>query len=102
MVGTGILPRLTTSKSLRKIVPGERGAGEIVDRLARDLKLELPEMSGFSPRNLKYMRAFAENYPGTEFVHQLGAQIRWKHNCTSLGPAYRTTNNRHSSRVVDA
>lgn len=63
----------------------EEGWGaKVIDRLARDLKMEFPEMTGFSPRNLKYMRAFAEAYPEEEFVHQVGAQIPWKHNCVIL------------------
>lgn len=57
---------------------------KVVDRLAQDLKMEFPEMTGFSPRNLKYMRAFAEAYPDEALVHQLGAQIPWKHNCAIL------------------
>src|SRR6266542_3789783 len=32
---------------------------KVIDRLAADLKRSFPEMQGFSPRNLKYMRAFA-------------------------------------------
>lgn len=36
---------------------------KVVDRLAHDLKTAFPDMSGFSPRNLKYMRKFAETYP---------------------------------------
>ena len=36
---------------------------KVIERLAQDLKREFPDMSGFSPRNLKYMRAFAEAYP---------------------------------------
>jgi predicted nuclease of restriction endonuclease-like (RecB) superfamily len=62
----------------------EGGGAKVVDRLARDLKIEFPEMTGFSPRNLKYMRAFAEAYPNEAIVHQLGAQIPWKHNCAVL------------------
>jgi len=31
----------------------------VVDQLARDLKAAFPDMRGFSPRNLKYMRALA-------------------------------------------
>ncbi len=43
---------------------GEQGWGaKVVDRLASDLKRAFPEMAGFSPRNLKYMRAFAEAWP---------------------------------------
>ncbi len=33
---------------------------KIIDRISFDLKHSFPEMSGFSPRNLKYMRKFAE------------------------------------------
>ncbi len=37
-------------------------------------------MKGFSPRNLKYMRTFAQNYPDIEFVQESLAQITWYHN----------------------
>ena len=33
---------------------------KVIDRLAADLRKAFPEMKGFSSRNLKYMRAFAE------------------------------------------
>lgn len=47
----------------------EEGWGtKVIDRLARDLKMEFPEMKGFSSRNLKYMRALAEAYPDQEIV----------------------------------
>ena len=46
----------------------ENWGAKIVDRLAADLKKAFPEMKGFSPRNLKYMRAFAEAWPEEEFV----------------------------------
>lgn len=59
----------------------EQGWGaKVVDRLSRDLRAEFPEMSGFSPRNLKYMRAFASEWPDLEFVQQAAAQIPWFHN----------------------
>lgn len=39
----------------------EKGWGaKVIDRMAKDLKDAFPEMSGFSPRNIKYMRKFAE------------------------------------------
>lgn len=63
----------------------EQGWGaKVIDRLAQDLKMEFPEMTGFSPRNLNYMRAFAEAYPDEAILHQLGAKIPWKHNCIIL------------------
>lgn len=63
----------------------EEGWGtKVIDRLARDLKLEFPEIRGFSARNLKYMQAFAREFPETAIVHQLNAQIPWKHTCTII------------------
>lgn len=41
----------------------EKGWGaKIIQTLATDLKKELPMLKGFSERNLKYMRKFAESY----------------------------------------
>lgn len=57
---------------------------KVIDRLAKDLKQEFPEMQGFSPRNLKYMRAFAEAYLDEPIVQQAAAQIPWFHNCVLL------------------
>ena len=61
---------------------------KIIERLAHDLRTAFPEMKGFSLRNLKYMRAFAEAWPEFEIVqvplgqldsgaivHQAGGQI---------------------------
>lgn len=59
------------------------GAG-VVDQLARDLKAAFPDMRGFSPRNLKYMRAFAQAFPQPEFVQQAVAQLPWSHVVTLL------------------
>ncbi|MBD2054476.1 DUF1016 domain-containing protein [Oculatella sp. FACHB-28] len=57
---------------------------KVIERLAKDLRKEFPEMRGFSPRNLKYMRAFAEAYPDEQMVQQAAAQIPWFHNCVLL------------------
>jgi predicted nuclease of restriction endonuclease-like (RecB) superfamily len=58
----------------------DRGWGaKVIDRLAADLRKAFPEMTGFSPRNLKYMRAFAEAWPDEAIVQQLVAQIPWGH-----------------------
>ncbi|HMT71675.1 MAG TPA: DUF1016 N-terminal domain-containing protein, partial [Saprospiraceae bacterium] len=35
------------------------GSG-FIDQLSKDLKLEFPEMSGFSPKNLRYCKTFYE------------------------------------------
>lgn len=83
---------------------------KVIDRLAADLQRAFPGQQGFSPRNLKYMRAFAEAWPETailqppaaqkpgrktfvqaplaqtvaSIVHQPGAQLPWKHHCLLL------------------
>ncbi len=36
---------------------------KVIVNLARDLKLEFPDMSGLSERNLKYIKDFAAAYP---------------------------------------
>lgn len=48
---------------------------KVIDRLANDLKSEFPDMQGFSSRNIKYMRAFAEAYPHFSIVQEPLAQI---------------------------
>jgi hypothetical protein len=56
--------------------PGKRnraGGAKVIERLAHDLPTAFPDMKGFSPRNLKYMRAFAEAWPDTQFVQEVPA-----------------------------
>ena len=57
---------------------------KVIDRLSYDLKNAFPDMSGFSPRNLKYMRKFAEAWPEREIVQGSLAQITWYHNIALL------------------
>jgi predicted nuclease of restriction endonuclease-like (RecB) superfamily len=57
---------------------------KVVEQISRDLRIEFPTMKGFSPRNVKYMRALALNYPDTQFVQQVVAQIPWGHNVRIL------------------
>jgi len=66
---------------------------KVIERLAEDLRAAFPEMKGFSPRNLKYMRAFAESWPDEPFVQEVLAQLPWYHQLALLdklpGPATR-------------
>nr|WP_145549611.1 PDDEXK nuclease domain-containing protein [Variovorax boronicumulans] len=57
---------------------------KVIDRLAQDLRAAFPEMKGFSPRNLKYMRAFAEAWPDDLFVQEVLAQLPWYHQLALL------------------
>ncbi len=63
----------------------QKGWGaRVIDRLSADLHTAFPEMKGFSPRNLKYMRAFAEAWPDEEIVQQAVARLPWGHNVRLL------------------
>lgn len=57
---------------------------KVIDRLSADLKREFPQMGGFSPRNLKYMRKFAEQWSDEAIVQEALAQITWFHNIALL------------------
>lgn len=46
----------------------------MIERLAHDLRTAFPDMKGFSPSNLKYMRSFAKAWPEAEFLQQAVAQ----------------------------
>lgn len=52
---------------------------KVIDRLSADLKRAFPDATGFSPRNLKYMRAFAAAWPDPEVVQRSVAQLPWGH-----------------------
>ncbi len=63
----------------------EKGWGtKVVDRLATDLQRAFPQMKGFSLRNLRYMRAFADAWSDEAILQQVAAKIPWFHNCILL------------------
>ena len=63
----------------------EEGWGTgVIERLAIDLRAEFPDMRGLSPRNLRYMKSFAEAWPEKPIVQQAAAQLPWFHNCALL------------------
>src|SRR5580700_4512737 len=66
----------------------------VIERLAKDLRSEFPDMQGLSPRNLGYMKTFAEAWPDESILQQLAAKLPWFHNCVLIDkvkdPAERT------------
>ena len=55
---------------------GAEGWGtKVVERLARDLRSSFPDMKGLSPRNLGYMKAFAEAWPDQTIFATGGCKI---------------------------
>ncbi|MCF8093640.1 MAG: PDDEXK nuclease domain-containing protein [Desulfotignum sp.] len=56
----------------------------IAEKLSSDLRAEFPGISGFSRRNIFYMREFYLLYREDERVQPLVAQIGWTHNLVIL------------------
>lgn len=57
---------------------------KFVDDVSRELKLEFPNIEGFSVRNLKYMKKFYLEYKDDELVQRCVAQLPWRHNITLM------------------
>ncbi len=81
----------------------EQGWGaKVIERLAHDLCAAFPEMKGFSPRNLKYMRAFAEAWPEAEFVQAVLAQLPWYHQLALLDKLPNSTERRwYAAKAIE-
>lgn len=62
----------------------EGWGAKVIDRLSSDLREAFPDMKGLSPRNLKYMRAFAGAWPDKAIVQQVVAQLPWRQNIALL------------------
>ena len=73
-IGASILERQQT----------EGWGAKVIDRLSFDLKEAFPDMKGFSSRNLKYMRKFAESWRDRQLVQRTVAQIPWRSNLALL------------------
>ncbi|MDY0037770.1 MAG: PDDEXK nuclease domain-containing protein [Zoogloea oleivorans] len=75
---------------------------KVIERLAQDLRAAFPDMKGFSPRNLKYMRAFAEAWPEAEFVQAVLAQLPWYHQLALLDKLTRPEDRRwYATRAIE-
>ncbi len=72
-----------TGKMLLEKVNKEGWGAKTLERLAKDLKDEFPNVSGFSVRNLQYMRKFAVSYSNHDCA-AAAAQIPWGHNMIIL------------------
>jgi len=71
----------------KEILTRQRQEGwgtRVISRLATDLHAEFPDMQGLSPRNLMYMKAFAEAWPDPLILQQVAALLPWTHNCLLL------------------
>ena len=62
------------------IIANTKYGSKFIENLARDIKAEFPNAKGYSVRNLKYMRKFAEFIDDEEKVQTLSALLSWSHN----------------------
>src|ERR1035438_9686730 len=70
-----------------EILTRQKGDGwgtRVIERLAKDLRSEFPDMQGLSARNLGYMKAFAEAWPDEAILQAPLAKLTWYHNLTLL------------------
>ncbi|WP_060999766.1 MULTISPECIES: YhcG family protein [Mycolicibacterium] len=56
----------------------------VIDRLSADLRERFPDAKGFSPRSLKYMRAFAAARQDAAIVQRSAAQLPWRQHMVLL------------------
>lgn len=67
--------------SIGKIISqNTKWGNKFINNLAIDLKLEFPNIKGFSARNLRNMRNFYKEYTNFEIWQTLSAKLTWSHN----------------------
>ena len=66
------------------IIVNTKYGAKFIENLSRDIRLDFPDIQGFSVTNLKYMRKFAKTYP--EFTKsQRGVDLLpWRNNLTLM------------------
>jgi predicted nuclease of restriction endonuclease-like (RecB) superfamily len=62
------------------IVENTKYGAKFIENLARDIKAEFPNARGYSIRNLRYMRKFADFVPDKSKVQTVSAFLTWSHN----------------------
>lgn len=63
-----------------KLIENNVWGTSFIDTLAKDLKIEFPNLKGMSARNLRYMQKFASEYRIDEILQGVLAKISWNHN----------------------
>lgn len=89
-------------ESINEQQEGQKWGSKIIERLIADLRSEFSDMKGLSPRNLRYMRDFAKEYPdflilqrsvakleqtdneSVTILQRTVAKLPWGHNCVLL------------------
>ena len=64
----------------KKLNDNFKYGNKYIDELSREIKIDFPNVKGYSVRNLKYMKTFYLEYKDDKVVQQLVAQLPWGHN----------------------
>ena len=62
------------------IIKNQKYGSGFIENLSRDIKSEFPTAKGYSERNLRYMRKFAEFVSDEEKLQTVSAVLSWSHN----------------------
>lgn len=73
---------LTTYWEIGKVLLDQ--SKKITETLANDLKVDFPNMNGFSKRNLEYMQTFAAAWPYFPFTRPVAAQLHGENQPSKL------------------
>lgn len=66
------------------IIANTKYGAKFIETLSRDILLEFPNIKGFSVRNLRNMRRFAEIYPDFQKRQRGVALLPWRNNITLM------------------
>lgn len=70
-----------------KVINAQKKHGwgaKVIEQLSQDLRSAFPDMKGFSPQNLKYMRKFADEYELNAIGEQAIDKVPWGHIVTLI------------------
>lgn len=60
-----------------KLIKNNKWGSSFIDTLAKDLKMQFPNLKGLSTRNLRYMQKFAMEFDNDEFLQGVLAKLPW-------------------------
>lgn len=64
----------------KHISKNSRYGNDFINTLSTSLRIEFPDTTGFSPRNLSRMKKFYEEYKDYQILPPLVAKLPWTHN----------------------
>ena len=59
------------------LIKNSKYGNNFIDTLAKDLKIEFPDMHGLSARNLRYMKKFAKEFEYDSILQHNVAKLPW-------------------------